>query len=75
VGSDFALGKFADGLSELLLFLGKREIHGSLGIWFRICSVKVYLMRVRCARFRWGLCAEMRKRKNNAEFAEDRRGR
>src|SRR5580704_12692909 len=31
VWADFALGEFADGLSEALLFVGKREIHVSLG--------------------------------------------
>jgi hypothetical protein len=30
VRSDFALGKFADTLAQVILFIGKREIHASL---------------------------------------------
>jgi hypothetical protein len=41
VGSDFAFGEFADGFAELLLFLGKGEIHGFLACWYRLYSTKV----------------------------------
>jgi hypothetical protein len=31
VGADFPFGKFADASPQLLLFVGKREIHNILG--------------------------------------------